>query len=115
METIKNILLFPLKELYFNGPYFHGFGFWQGMQSSKICSILTSSDEQIWYNNDEACDDIIDKHFNAFLTLFICCFVLYLYVMVIMNFPKIMYFCIRCCYSTRLNLQQDKKKLINLQ
>jgi hypothetical protein len=65
-----------MRRLYFLGPEWNGFGFWQGRPHHEICSILTGvsgSDGNLWLKHSQnihECEDMIQRKFTAFL---VCC------------------------------------------
>ena len=56
----------PLRELYFKGPRFQGYGFWNGLPLSDICAQLTHTASEMWGNNAAQCITITDRYFQAF-------------------------------------------------
>jgi hypothetical protein len=57
----------PLRELYFKGPRFQGYGFWNGLPLSDICAQLTHTASEMWVsNNIVQCTVITDRYFQAF-------------------------------------------------
>lgn len=59
----------PLHSLYFNGPSFHGYGFWGGISPEDACAVISpGTSAYFWISNMSQCDLIMDKRFVAFLT-----------------------------------------------
>lgn len=56
----------PLYILYRRGPGLNGFGFWYGKTNEEICSFLTNSEPKIWERNQLDCNNIIERHYDAF-------------------------------------------------
>ena len=63
-------LLVPLRILYFNGPAWSGWGFWEGRPPDDICAELTHVDARHWRDDHpagpDACADLLDRKFSAF-------------------------------------------------
>ncbi|CAM9159438.1 unnamed protein product, partial [Phaeothamnion confervicola] len=57
----------PLELVYRNGPRM--FGLRQGMSDANVCYELTAVEAMFWTANDNQCADLIERHFNAFLTI----------------------------------------------
>ena len=74
------VLVNPLRTLYFNGPSLHGYGFWNGAQSTDICASLTGTSSLFWLSQLGECDTLLDRHFHAFLiTVQMGVYILFLY------------------------------------
>ena len=60
----------PLRQLYFYGPWLNSFGFWSGMALYDICAYLTRTGAALWQagRNDSECSELVERHFQAFLT-----------------------------------------------
>jgi hypothetical protein len=80
LRFLNNILYwsikYPIEVLYFRGPGFNGFGFWEGIEKIDICSRLTNVDSQLWLSNTEACDNIIQRKLESiYVALFFVVYV----------------------------------------
>ena len=64
-------VLKPLRMLYLQGPAVYGYGFWQGKTDSHICVNLSdaNTDPRRWTSNPQDCTDLIERRFEAFVTL----------------------------------------------
>ena len=71
LERIKEIVLYPLEQLYWNGPrLLSHFGFWQGKSLPEICSSLTGVAESHWTVSDAnelQCSEMAQRKYGAFL------------------------------------------------
>jgi len=57
----------PLKEIYFHGPRFNGWGFWNGLPLHDICAQITHTSHELWLNNNfSQCIALTDRYFEAF-------------------------------------------------
>lgn len=62
------IMVWPLKELYFYGPWINGWGFWAGKENVEICAYLNPTTSQMhWIRNIDECNILVEKHFSTFL------------------------------------------------
>ncbi len=80
-QSIQHLLEYPLRILYFYGPSFSGYGFWEGLPKEEICSRLTSVDAAVWKMNIDimsACEILIERKINSMLIFF--GFILYCYL-----------------------------------
>ena len=69
----------PLYTLFRKGPLLNGFGFWGGKEDSEICSILTNVDSQIWIQNPNQCNILIQRQYDSFsVTLYTICFLCFI-------------------------------------
>lgn len=62
-------ILWPLRILYFHGPSWGGWGFWEGRPPGDICSDLTHVPaHHFWHSADGAqeCDALLERKFSAF-------------------------------------------------
>lgn len=80
----------PLADLYFRGPSFGGFGFWTGKPLDRICAELTDVPEAHWQANQDACVELVTRHFDGFV-IFVY-FLLYLLFLIWLACK-----CVRCC------------------
>jgi hypothetical protein len=55
-----------LRELYFKGPRFQGYGFWNGLPITDVCAQLTHTAVELWTNNLPQCITITNRYFDAF-------------------------------------------------
>jgi hypothetical protein len=65
-QAVRYVLEPPLRELYFKGPRLHGYGFWNGLPNTDICSHLTNTAVEVWVFNIGQCTAITDRYFDAF-------------------------------------------------
>lgn len=77
-----NILLYPLRILYFHGPSLGGYGFLQGDNKETICYRMTNVRSEFWSSSSttmDECEILIEKKFYAFfigcVTIMILCIV----------------------------------------
>jgi len=73
------LLVAPLSNLYYFGPTFHGYGFWNGTPIEDICASLTGSPSAFWINNLGECQQLVERQFFAFLAG--AHFILYAFIM----------------------------------
>jgi len=66
-RVYQYVVVWPLSHLYFFGPAFQGYGFWQGRTATAICAQLTPSAEEFWQKQPLECQRIIDTHFYSLL------------------------------------------------
>lgn len=59
---------YPLRQLYRNGPELKGWGFWGGKKVYDICGELSGVTAQFWQDNPEACEELVVRHTNSFVT-----------------------------------------------
>lgn len=67
-KTVADILLFPLRVFYFNGPSL--LGLYEGSEKETICAGLTKIRSEFWSRSAdtmEECDTLIQRKFNAFV------------------------------------------------
>ena len=72
------MLYWPLRHLYLNGPSFSGYGFWEGLPREEICSRLTMVEARYWYGTPEqehACSQLIERKVESLWVL--CTFLLF--------------------------------------
>lgn len=55
-----------LRNLYFGGPSFHGYGFWSNRNEMDICADLTNVPADHWSKNEVECMQLLQRHFRAF-------------------------------------------------
>jgi len=67
-EATKYIFYYPLKTLYFYGPSFGNYGFWNGKYPHDICSQLTMIPSYTWSQKElqGECNDLLEKNFHSF-------------------------------------------------
>lgn len=112
---IFSIIEYPLREIYFKGPNLKGLGFWEGKENTVICSELTSVSEQVWLENQFACDEIVDKNYESFKVLVYCGLLLFSYFQIFLLLPKLFYSC-SCFFFNLIHCTVYKKsKLKELQ
>jgi hypothetical protein len=79
LHTVYDVAIIgPFRRLYFLGPEFNGFGFWQGRPSHEICCIITGVSGDLWMKNTEECEDLLNRKFTSFVVLFEAAIYLYL-------------------------------------
>lgn len=68
-EIYNFLIVRPLARLYLYGPRFGGYGFWQGMTDTDICTALNSghNPSSFWSKNLPECHEMIARDFNAWL------------------------------------------------
>ena len=67
-KIVIDIIFFPLKILYFNGPYL--LGFHEGSEKETICASFTKVRSEFWsrsIDTMEECDILLQRKFNAFV------------------------------------------------
>lgn len=67
-KTVADILFFPLRVFYFNGPSL--LGLYEGSEKETICAGLTRVRSEFWSRSAdtmEECDILIQRKFNAFV------------------------------------------------
>lgn len=69
--TLLSLFLNPLRTLYFRGPGWHSFGFWSGNAPEDICAVLTGVSASHWLHNTDACTNLIERKFHAFVLGFV--------------------------------------------
>lgn len=73
MERLCKYLAFaltPLRLLYFDGPAWSGWGFWEGRAPDDVCAELTHVDGSHWRGTEQgrmACTDLLERKFAAFV------------------------------------------------
>jgi hypothetical protein len=67
-EATKYVFYYPLKTLYFYGPSFGNYGFWNGKYPHDICSQLTMIPSYTWSQKElqGECNELLEKHFHSF-------------------------------------------------
>lgn len=84
MNIVKTLLYYtiekPIALVYLRGPALNGYGFWEGLPKTDICSRVTNVDARHWAQNEIMCDEIIDNKLHAIYTAVY--FVLYVYAVV---------------------------------
>lgn len=63
-----NLIFYPVKLLYLNGPSFGNYGFWSGKNLSDVCGELTLVKSSFWEANDanrNECIDLIERKVNG--------------------------------------------------
>lgn len=98
----------PLRELYFKGPRFQGYGFWNGLPLSDICAQLTHTASEMWGNNVAQCVIITDRYFQAF---FIGTYGI-VYIIVLYNLLSSLQYMSMLHYQYHLLCQFQNTKLI---
>jgi len=63
---LGNIVLHPLRRLYFEGPDVYGYGWWGGRAAPDICAQLTNVDAAFWTRNPDDCRTLLERKFVAF-------------------------------------------------
>ncbi len=59
-----------LAHVYLNGPWLGGYGFWEGMGLTQICTLISPSmSESFWMSSagNMACTELIDRKISAFV------------------------------------------------
>lgn len=98
----------PLRELYFKGPRFQGYGFWNGLPLSDICAQLTHTASEMWGNNAAQCVIITDRYFQAF---FIGTYSI-VYIIVVYNLLTSLQYMSMLQYQYQLFCKMQSTKLI---
>ena len=62
----SQVIIHPLRLLYFYGPSFMQFGFWGGSATSEICRTVTSHSELFWIDHPSHCQEIVETKFASF-------------------------------------------------
>lgn len=116
-QVVQVLVDYVLRDVYLHGPSMNGYGFWQGMPKSHICSTLTKTTEDFWFNNEIACDEIVEQHYESYRTLLVSMIVLYLYFMIVIRVPRILqYLCMTLYYCTQLactRREQNRLRIIS--
>ena len=69
-KIYEYIVLSPLARLYLYGPSWGTFGFWNGMDTTIICSQKTQLSSSFWEEHPHECLQLISKHFYGTVVLF---------------------------------------------
>lgn len=98
----------PLAKLYLYGPRFGGYGFWQGMADTDICTALNSghNPSSFWSKNIGECHDMIARDFNAwlvFVEFLVTVMVLYITLKYLKRFGISIFHGLSTCLSWLLN------------
>lgn len=80
---LYEMLLYPIRKLYLQGPRINGFGFWQGSPLSEICASITSIPVEHWNINNAECEAVINKKFDAIVVSLECILFMYIYMSVL--------------------------------
>jgi len=56
----------PIRKLYFFGPAYLNFGFWEGQPHAEICARLTAYSATFWEKHGSDCSEMIEKKFLSF-------------------------------------------------
>jgi len=70
IQGLFNIIVYPLRILYFNGPRLMGYGFLEGRNKESICYEMTGVKSEFWsssFQTMEECEILIEKKFYAFV------------------------------------------------
>jgi hypothetical protein len=62
--TLQDILVSPIRYIYFHGP--SRLGFWNGKDFQDACSEITRVPAEVWKIQHEACETLLNKDFRAF-------------------------------------------------
>ena len=62
---VNTLFVQPLYMFFLNGPKV--LGGWYGQQEEDICAELTSIPANMWSTLDAECNDLVLRHFNAYL------------------------------------------------
>ena len=68
--AIYNMVVFPLRVLFFHGPKLRGFGFGGGSRPESMCQSFTDVRSEFWSVSEEArreCFEILEKKFRGFV------------------------------------------------
>jgi len=71
-KTAIDIIFFPLRIFYFDGPAM--FGLYEGTEKETICASITKIRSEFWSRSAdtmEECDILLQRKFNAFVIGFI--------------------------------------------
>ena len=64
LSQLSQILLSPIRFVYFHGPA--RLGFWNGKDPQDACSEITRVPAEVWKVQHEACTALLGKDFTAF-------------------------------------------------
>jgi hypothetical protein len=79
--------VYPLRQLYLEGPALQDWGFWEGKDFVDICAQLTGVSAKMWETNFGACSNLIERKFRAFVLGVYTVF----YVIVLYKLAEVMY------------------------
>lgn len=71
----------PLRFLYFRGPVWGGYGFWEGKPPEDICAEITSVGAHHWRTWSDECRDLLERKLMAFeigIASVLCTFIIYI-------------------------------------
>ena len=75
-----------LRNLYLNGPSFHGWGFWSGKREEEICGNLTGTEVSHWKENPAQCKNRIETDIQSIVLGVECILILILSIKYISYF-----------------------------
>ena len=67
-KTVLDIIFFPLRIFYFNGPSM--LGLYEGSEKETICASITKVRSEFWARSEDTmdeCDILLQRKFNAFV------------------------------------------------
>lgn len=68
-KVYEYVVLVPLARLYLHGPSLGGWGFWNGLDLSVICSQKTNLLPEFWKSHPTECIQLVSKGFYGVLVL----------------------------------------------
>ena len=101
----------PLRLLYFDGPSYGNYGFWNGVSNAEICASLTKTNSMVWLTTSETireCGFMVNKAFTSFYVLVTC--LIYFYFLV--TFLRGMWVGIPTLLMNRFSRKQVCKKYV---
>ena len=102
-----------LRELYFKGPRFQGYGFWNGLPLPDVCAQLTHTSVELWNTNTAQCITLTDRYFEAFFVAVY--FVMYVWLFINFLYSLQQMALYRYQYKLFCQLQDLKEKNNKLQ
>lgn len=81
---------YPVHALYFNGPSFHNYGFYESKSLDLICYELTNVPAIHWQQNLCQCQSLLERKFHAFIVF------IYFIIYISMAILTVLILYIRC-------------------
>ena len=111
----QTVFIVPIQKLYFYGPVFLGYGFWEGASNTEICAHVTKYSQSFWESNTYDCDEIVNAKFYSFrvmveLTIYFAC-LFQLFCTLVNGLKSTVSFCV----SKRLERRQRETVVYTLQ
>lgn len=69
----------PIRQLYLRGPALFGYGFWEGLDESDVCSRLTGVLSAHWKQHTLECEAVIERKLESIHVL--CLFATYAWIL----------------------------------